>query len=275
LIAALDDDYVELRRAAAASLGALADRRAVEPLIPLLADADANVRLAAVESLGRLRWLGRQPAVAKIIPLAEDDDPAMRIKAVEALGRLADHRATDVLVKNLTHADAPVRLAAAKALAQVKDARAVGPLIEYLKRDEPQRRVRQSAILALGAIGDNRATEPLIAILTDENAWYGYREAAIKALGRSHDPRAVATLVSAATDPDFVRYVPDRSMDSNPFDFCRLAAVEVVQFGDAAVKPLREAVRKLSKEDKEGNPKIREIRLRMARELLKRIENPK
>jgi len=275
LIAALGDDHAGLRRAAAASLGALGNRRAVEPLIRLLADADANVRMAAVESLGRLGRLGQQPAVAKIIPLAEDDDPAMRVKAAEALGRLADRRATDVLVKNLTHADARVRLAAAKALQQVKDARALQPLLEFLKRDEPEPGVRQSAIMALGATGDRRATDPLTAILADEKAWHGYRKAAIKALGRLPDARAVATLISAATGSELVSQQLGPHEDY-PFDFCRVAADEIVQLGSAAVGPLREEVRKLSKEgeeEDEWNRKLRETRLQMARELLKRIEN--
>ena len=52
----LKDEWWEVRRAAAAALGAIGDGRAVEPLVAALKDADSDVRSAAAEALEKLGW---------------------------------------------------------------------------------------------------------------------------------------------------------------------------------------------------------------------------
>ena len=44
-----------VRQASAAALGAIGDKAAVVPLLPLLDDGDAGVRTAACDALGELR----------------------------------------------------------------------------------------------------------------------------------------------------------------------------------------------------------------------------
>ena len=56
LIATFKDSSADARRLAADTLGTIADKRAVEPLIQLMqADPDYRVRTAAAKSLGELK----------------------------------------------------------------------------------------------------------------------------------------------------------------------------------------------------------------------------
>lgn len=71
LIAALEDTHGNVRRMAASTLGKIGDRRAVEPLIALLAQERKNpVRQAAINALGRI---GDPRARSVIEHIAQDD----------------------------------------------------------------------------------------------------------------------------------------------------------------------------------------------------------
>src|SRR5512140_656281 len=78
LVKALDPRLDEMiRQAAAGALGALGERRAVEPLIQLLADGSLGVRRAAAEGLGRL---GDVRAFDPLVEIARSRtaDPALQ-----------------------------------------------------------------------------------------------------------------------------------------------------------------------------------------------------
>jgi len=146
LIAALGRTEDEARRNAAWALGALDDRRAVEPL---------------AKTLG------------------SDSYVEAREQAAWALGAIGDARATEALTRALSDEWDEVREQAAWALGAVGDAHSVGPLIAALK--DPHSDVRTQSAWALGAIGDPRAADALRDATRDKNS--DVREQARWALG--------------------------------------------------------------------------------------------
>jgi len=172
----------------------------ITQILPSLKDADSEVRLKAVQKLGRLNH------ILTFEPLVEalgDEDFKVRGFAGDYLGRLGDIRAIEALTKALaTHNWTPeansaigalvrfgelgqqallkaiesdnwvTRMNAAHGLGweKIKDGRSVNVLIKALEDENWQ--VRFHAIDSLYTVGDERAIEPLIKALgreTEEN----------------------------------------------------------------------------------------------------------
>lgn len=165
------------RSEAAQALGAIVDKRAVDPLISAL----SAKRFDGVE------WTrGSLTAEA----------------AAEALGEIGDRRAVEPLVSVLKSADGELyrtRHMAAEALGKLDDGRAVEPLLAALRRDQWSLRGGvPEAAAALGKISDPRAREALRTALKDEQS--GVRSAAAKVFGELRDRSAVDSLVAALQD---------------------------------------------------------------------------
>lgn len=99
LVKALDDEAVEVRRAASLALGqhsATGDRNAVTALVKALGDADAGVRMNAALSLGDfvagLKSAGDGDAVKKALVglLDREADPGVIKNAVISLANIQD-----------------------------------------------------------------------------------------------------------------------------------------------------------------------------------------
>ncbi len=173
LSAALKDEELDVRSAAAQALGRLKDPRAVEPLI------------AALKA---------EPGITTI----SHEDTGVQYTIADALGEIGAP-AVEPLISCLQDSDVSVRRWAAYALGVIRDARAVEPLIHSLGDEEAD--VRANAAEALGLIRDARAVEPLIALLQDEYAFI--RREAISALEQMHTERAVEGLKQAFRDEDW------------------------------------------------------------------------
>jgi HEAT repeat protein len=169
-----------MREAAAAALGKMGDKRAVEPLSEALKDVDAGVRRAAADALGELNEpYSEEPLIGALI----DHDGNVRLAAAEALekfehpdwkriiqgneedftriGESENPKAFELLVQALDGGDKNVEIAAAKALGMRKDRRAAGPMIKMLKSCDSKKCF--AAAEALGELGDAGAVEPLSA----------------------------------------------------------------------------------------------------------------
>ena len=165
---------------------------AVESLIAVLEDEDADVSQQAAEALGKTG----QPAVEPLIAaLDEHVSPNVRTYAATALGMIGDARAVEPLIAALKDGDSHVRGWVAYTLHNFKgDKQVVEPLIAALKDEDGT--VRKYAAATLRKIGDERALDPLIAVLnTDENS-----EVRQVALGMLRDTRAVEPLIAAFID---------------------------------------------------------------------------
>jgi putative membrane-bound dehydrogenase-like protein len=129
------------------------DRAKAAPLVPLLKDADAEVRAQAAKTLGDVRYA---PAGDALVALLADPAPRARFFAAEALGRLAYAPAVAPIVRMLADnddADAYLRHAGALALARIGDVPAIAALSSH-----PSRGVRLAAVVAL-----RRLRQPLVA----------------------------------------------------------------------------------------------------------------
>ncbi|MDB4937556.1 MAG: repeat protein [Labilithrix sp.] len=132
-----------VRAAAASALGRLNDdgRGA---LTKALADADGRVKLAALNSAGRVNTFTDIQSVAR---LTGDGDVKVRRRSAELLGSMRAKDAVDGLIALTTDADPSVRNSAAHALGQIRDGRARAAL-EAMAND-PDGLVRDQAKIAL------------------------------------------------------------------------------------------------------------------------------
>lgn len=167
IISALrNDENSDTRADAAEVLGEIGNKRAVEPLIDALRDADCTVQWGAAEALGKI---GDKKAVEPLITTLKTEDEYLRERAAEALGEIGDARAVEPLIGALNDKDEGVRSSAAEALGKIGDVRAVEPLINALKDEDWYARCNVAE--ALGEIGDKRAIEPLTAALNDKDGY--------------------------------------------------------------------------------------------------------
>lgn len=167
-----DDDVLEQLRAIIrsehgdlaklnAALSALTHsaRDPLPPLLTLLSDPDAEVRMYGVLALGNV---GDQRAVQGIAALLQDEDANVRFHAIEALGRIRSPDAVMPLTEVLETRDPYLSFAALDALALIGE-RSVSPAIMELL-SEPS--LASAAADALGALGDERAAAEIARALS-------------------------------------------------------------------------------------------------------------
>jgi HEAT repeat protein len=108
---------------AAAILGALRERRAVQPLLALIASSrDPYILESAVEALGNI---GDCSAIEGLSETLAHSFVRVRGKAAEALGKFQDNRARAALISALNDPSAHVRILAAEALTKLRHNEAV------------------------------------------------------------------------------------------------------------------------------------------------------
>jgi HEAT repeat protein len=256
LIKALGNEDSTVRVAAAQSLGRIRDSQAVDPLVITLGDEYSGVREAAAKALENLG----EPLGKVIVQSLEGAE-----KAREALAAGKDPRAIVPLLKVLANWDPNVRAAAAQTLGKLKDPRAVEPLVKAL--EDTSDSVQEAAAWALGNIANPRAIVPLVKALRD--APWNVRVVAGWVLGKFVDRRAVDPLVTALGDEypsvreaaayslgklgDPRTVVPLIDALGDTHEKVREAAVwSLGKFGD------RRAVDPLLKTIWDANPKVRE-----------------
>jgi len=212
-IEALKNPGPEVRRRATDVLGELKAKKALEPLLAMMADKSDRARSSAVEALGAI---GDRRAVGPLVAVLKDTDESIRVRAAEALGAIGDKQAAPELVKLLRDENVWVREEAAKALGKLGGAAsypaiaaelavaardwdevarlgaaAVKPLLDSLCLGVPPRGADR-AFQAMGA----SAAEPLVrAIVAGKNKMLDRR---VYFLDKSAD----AALAALLRDPD-------------------------------------------------------------------------
>ena len=153
----LTDSSTTVRRNSAWAIGELTNMppgardEAVVPLISLLADSDAWVRMAAARALGELR---DERAGERLNASLLDTDERVRQISAWALGEMKDERAVEALCALLvSDTRIEVRLAAAEALGEIRNQKAVPSLTHALNDLEP--RVRAKVKWAIAEIEDS------------------------------------------------------------------------------------------------------------------------
>jgi HEAT repeat protein len=191
LLASLRDRSDALRAASAQALGALADQRALAPLIQVaLRDPAPLVRAEAAQAAAQISG----PEAAEVLVAAlSDPDYATRLRALEAFEsmRLGD---TSALEKALGDENAEVQRRAALALERLGF---LDRLIEALGSLDPKPRAAAYAgLLQLGRAG---LVEGIAARLRHESM--AVRSAIAKACGELRAERAGPSLLKALVDP--------------------------------------------------------------------------
>lgn len=150
LLKALHNDTNTNQRIWAAQiLGAISSTAAIPMLIQRLRDRDANVRIATVEALGRLK---SPLAVHSIIDMLLRDPVAeVRSQAAIALGQIADEAALSPLINALNDPEYWTRVRAVEALERLGADHT--PHLTRLLMFDPRQEVRRRAAQALERLG--------------------------------------------------------------------------------------------------------------------------
>ncbi len=196
LIAALADTDAQVRLAAVQSLGEFDDDRVIRALSNALRnDTDAAVRNMAAWALGNIEDDAGVPALVHAVK--NDRDDKVRATAIWALGQIESASAVPALTEILrSSGDAGVRKQVVWALGQIEDESAVPALAAALgDRDES---VRNMAVWALGEIESDKAVGPLTDVLRSSNS--AMRKQAAWALGQIEDEAAVPALSAVLRD---------------------------------------------------------------------------
>jgi len=197
LTEALKDPDREIAQAALASLASLPGPEVDSAVVALLSRAEAGLRLAAIELVGRRRLTTALPALLKA---AGEDEPPVRVAALQKLGELGGVEELPALINLLVNSQAPEETEAAEQALSALCARADDPevwvekLTDALAAAPP---AQKSALLrVVGAVGGTRALPTVRAAVQDANA--EVRAAAIRILGEWKTAEAAPDLLKLA-----------------------------------------------------------------------------
>lgn len=184
------------RRARAAEfLGRLRHQAAVDGLLPLLEDADPDVRAVAVRALGRIGDASVVPALLGALYGPYAVAPSVVVLALTALGP----ESRPLVAAGLDSAQPLVRAVAVEVLGAV-GATAWAPRIALALTADPHPEVQIRAARALGTLGTSEALEPLLAALSADRP-VTLRAVAAGALGQLGDPVVAPRLGELLGDP--------------------------------------------------------------------------
>ncbi len=196
LTEALVDPKAEVRIAALQSLGTLKAETAIDTISACFNDAEDNVVLAAVKALASMESLS---TITPLIAALKLDNATARIVAADALGALKAPSAVKPLAEFLETADEDEQLTVIKALASIGREEGSQPLADLFKAN-PSMQIRMASLDALPKTGGAVAWKALVNALADNNM--RIREAARSILiqtGRPVIPSVIDGLSSGNT----------------------------------------------------------------------------
>jgi aminopeptidase N len=194
--AATSDRFYGVRADAVVVAGRFGDSVAVETA---LKDADARVRLAAIQSAGVFAGAAPPSLIAHLETLSDDADPKVAAAALTSLGAINAPGAFDRLMAALNRDSygQAVAIGALRGLAAYGDARAYS-LIAARTVYGTQEEERAAAVLALAqlAVRTKQSSQalPLLIALVSNDPLIATRAAATTALGILGDTGAIPTL---------------------------------------------------------------------------------
>ena len=204
----MGDSDIEVREAAAESLGRIPSSHALNALTSGMKNKDLFVRIASAKALG---LMGHPKAISLIIKEMENDNFYARRNATRALGSIGDARAVapllDLLEQHLASEGYDPDLAGiVKALGEIGDARAAGPLEDLLASCSTYNNYHLNIIDVAQAFAccatPQAAADTLAGVLTVP----GIEKAAAVVLGKIGDKRAVNPLMSLLTTNEALPY---------------------------------------------------------------------
>ncbi|MEB2312284.1 MAG: HEAT repeat domain-containing protein [Sorangiineae bacterium] len=188
LAEALASASTAVRCAALEALATAGGGSGIESVIFALSDEEAEVRLAAVRALGRVRSdSGAAVGVDALLRVvAASSDSALVARAIAALGASGDPRGFDVLRPVARSGDPLLAVSAVEALAALVGPQRVDALVDALQH--PDGEVVKAALRALAVVSEPRVVAHL-GVCLDHPAW-DVRRLAADLLGRIGGPVA-------------------------------------------------------------------------------------
>ena len=185
----------KLPPAAKAQVLGLLDAKAEPAVIAAVADSAPEVRLAAVENLGRL---GSAAAVPALLSMSGSGVRAEQTAANLALAKIAGPEAGKAIRDAAASGEPKQRAAAMNALAARQDRAALAALLQYA--EESDTAVKQAAFAALSQLGADAEIEPLGKLALAGRSAEAVNALEAVALRAKDKPAAAHTLLTLATD---------------------------------------------------------------------------
>lgn len=182
LLAALHDEHLDVRLAAAQALVQMRRSVTVVPILRALAMPGRWPLQRATELLYGFGAVSIAPLQHLLAQRNDVESTVMPAVAINVLGLLGARQAAGQVASWLDHPESEVRVTAAKALGNMHEPAVADALIQALHDSEWQ--VRSMAAKSLGRLGDARAIPALDGALGDPAWWVRYNAAnALAGLG--------------------------------------------------------------------------------------------
>lgn len=180
LLAALEDEMLDVRLAAAHALARL---RALDAIVPILRHLTLPAQWPIQRVTEILNDMGEAVVPHLLDYLAKPDAKnSEKSAAIRTLGMLRSTQAVAALILHLGHPDIEIRVRSAKSLGEIGDAQAAPALQQALH--DPAWEVRAAAAKALGLLKDETALPVLASSLADPAWWVRFNAAhALSQLG--------------------------------------------------------------------------------------------
>jgi HEAT repeat protein len=176
---------------AARVLGNISIPESIDVLISLLDNDDLDLVIEAIISLGNMQ---KKELFINIEPFLNHEQRELRLAALEALGKIKNEDAIEPLCKILKEDEDPfIRETAVSSLGQIGTPKALETFLEALK--DESREVRRQAVVNLGKFKEGKAIELLLGSLYDYENFGELRDEIAKSLKSIGKPEIVDQLI--------------------------------------------------------------------------------
>jgi HEAT repeat protein len=166
LIPLLKDADPDVRATAARSIEHLEVACDINEILRALKTGDTGARIAAIHALGEI---GGEKVIAPLIYCAGRPEADIRAAAVEMLGRLAEPSTLSILLERLDDVNTAIQARAITALSNfAASATLYDRLRPFLKASDGE--LEAEAAQALARLGDLASTDAIITLLTSPHA---------------------------------------------------------------------------------------------------------
>jgi HEAT repeat protein len=206
----LESRNSELRRQGIFTLERIAqhDPEARAAIRQMLADPDARVRLASLDTLADL---GDKESAAQITNLLGDPEASVRREAITSLARLDYREGGMAIAELISDPDRETRERAADAMGKLKFKEGMNLLVGALA--DPSQEVRGEAIASLGEVGNPAVVPQLRRIYEQDPGQHRFRLVmALKNLGDTQPFQQEVTRLSGTALNDQSEYARSRAI---------------------------------------------------------------
>ena len=176
---------------AARVLGSISIPESIDALTSLLDNDDLDLVIEAIISLGNMQ---KKEFFTNIEPFIDHEQRELRLAALEALGKIKNEDAIEPLCKILKEDEDPfIRETAVSSLGQIGTPKALEAFLEALKDNSLE--VRRQAVVNLGKFKDAKAIELLLGSLYDYGNFGDLRKEIAKSLKSIGNPEIVDQLI--------------------------------------------------------------------------------